>query len=105
MPGGLTFNSRGEMTVTGTIQQVGKGEEGWGHASSEVVLLTSADRGETFAFELASQPDPKTAHWLPNIERPTGHNAVPGRPGLIYTAGPPGEKNTDILSNNVFWLG
>jgi hypothetical protein len=105
MPGALTFNCGGEMTVAGTIQRVDEGEEGWGHASSEVVLLTSADRGKTFSFELASQPDPKTAHWLPNIERLTGHNAVPDRPGLIYTAGPPGKKNTDILSNGVFWVG
>jgi len=26
-------------------------------------------------------------------------------PGIIYTAGPAGKKNTDILSNGVYWLG
>ena len=67
--------------------------------------MTSADRGETFSFELISQPDRTVSHWLPNIEKPTGHHEVPFRPGIIYTAGSPGEKNTDILSNGVRWFG
>ena len=105
MPGGMTFNPRGDLIVSATIERVAEGEESWGHAANEVVLLASRDRAETFSFELASKPDPETAHWLPNIEKPTGHHAPGTRPGMIYTAGPPGEKNTDLLSNGVYWFG
>lgn len=104
VPGGVTFNRQGKMFVAAMIQHVGKGEQGWGHPTSEVVLLTSADRGRTFSFQMVSRPDPSTSNWLPNIERATGHNVVPDRPGILYTAGPPGEKNTDILSSRVWWF-
>ena len=103
MPGGLTFNARGELFVTGTIQRTSSGETTWGHPKNEVVRFCSSNGGQTFAFRLASRPDPSVSHWLPNIEKPTGHNTIPADPGIIYTAGPPGEKNTDILSNGVHW--
>lgn len=105
MPGGVTFNRAGELLVTATLMRVGAGEETWGHPTSEVVRLASADGGATFSFELISPPDRAVTHWLPNVEKPTGHNRVPGRPGILYTAGPPGGKNTEILSNRVYWLG
>jgi len=105
MPGGMTLNPRGELIVAATVQQARAEEDTWGHRTNEVVRLVSADRGETFSFELVSPPDRTVSHWLPNIEKPTGHNAIPVRPGIIYTAGPPGEKNTDILSNGVYWFG
>jgi len=104
MPGGISFNADGRMFIAATIQRLEEGEESWGHASSEVVQLTSTEGGG-FAFQLLSPLDPHTAHWLPNIERPTGHNRVPARPGVIYTAGPPGQANTDILANEVYWVG
>ena len=43
-------------------------------------------------------------HWLPNLERPTGHNRV-DVPGVMYTAGVTGEGCHDILSNAVYWMG
>jgi hypothetical protein len=105
MEGGMTFNRQGEMIVAGTLQNAPPGEETWGHRTSEVVQLASEDRGRTFSFRFVSEPDEQTAHWLPNIERATGHNAAPDRPGVIYTAGPPGKGNEDILSNRVYWVG
>jgi len=105
MSGGVTFTTGGDAVVVATIQRAASGDDTWGHASNEVVRLTSSDGGETFSCQLVSQPDQATSHWLPNIERPTGHNTVPSPPGIIYTAGPPGGKNTDILSNGVYWVG
>lgn len=105
MTGGITFTPGGDAVVVATIQSAKSGEDTWGHRTNEVVQLTSSDHGETFSFRLVSQPDQATSHWLPNIEKPTGHNVVPDQPGIIYTAGPPGEKNTDILSNGVWWFG
>lgn len=105
MPGGLCITPRGDAVVAATIQRAKSGEDTWGHRSSEVVGLTSSDGGEHFSCRLVSQPDEAASHWLPNIEKPTGHNVVPDQPGVIYTAGPPGEKNTDILSNDVWWCG
>jgi hypothetical protein len=105
MPGGVTFNRQGKMFVIATIQHVGAGEESWGHQTSEVIQLASADGGERFSFQLVSPSDKTTAHWLPNFEKPTGQHAIPDQPGIIYTAGSPGEENTDILSNGVWWFG
>lgn len=101
--GGVTFNPRGEMVIAATLQKAKPGEETWGHASNEVVRFTSADGGKTFSFAYVSKPDASISHWLPNIERPTGHNTVPDHPGILYTAGPAGNKNTDLLSNGVYW--
>ena len=105
MPGGMTFNRRGELIVAAMVQQAARENDTWGHRTNEVVRLTSSDRGETFSFQLVSQPDRTVSHWLANIEKPTGHNVIPARPGIIYTAGSPGQKNTDILSNGVYWFG
>jgi hypothetical protein len=105
MAGGVTFNDQGHMMVTATLQNAAPEEDTWGHRTNEVVELTSTDGGGTFSFRLVSEPDGQTSHWLPNVEKSTGHNAAPGRPGVIFTAGPPGEKNTDILSNRVYWFG
>ena len=104
MPGGVTFDRRGEMFVTAQIQQSKPDEESWGHPSNEVLRLHSRDGGRTFGFDLVSEPDDSTSHWLPNIERPTGHNQVPSQPGILYTAGPPGEGLKDLLPNRVYWM-
>ncbi len=100
-PAGMTFTSRGEMIVTAQIQRPKPGESTWGNPTNEVVALHSLDNGQTFSFTLVSQADGQRSQWLPNIERATGHHSVPHRPGVIYTAGGPGTKNTDLLSNNV----
>jgi len=105
MPGGVTFDTGGRMFITLTLKKTSarSDEEIWGHPSSEVILLESPDGGKSFASRLVSKPDPNEAHWLPNIERPTGWNAV-ARPGLIYTAGPPGSNNRQRVSNKVWWF-
>ncbi len=107
MPGGMTFSSDGKLTVTLTavpIKAAKKEGSTWGHDSNEVIRLVSTDGGESFKGELVSKVDATEGHWMPSIERPTGHNRV-GRPGLMYLAGERGEKNTDILSNKVWWAG
>ena len=103
VPGGVTFDRRGGMILCAMLQQVKPDEERWGHPSNEVVRFRSGDGGKTFQFGLLGQPDRNVAHWLPNLERSTGHNAVPDSPGIIYTAGPPGGKNTELLANRVYW--
>jgi hypothetical protein len=106
LEGGVVVNRHGHMTVAATLQKSGLEEDdSWGHSTSEVAQLTSTDGGGSFSFQLVSEPDEKTAHWLPSIERPTGHNGLPDRPGSLYTAGPPGKGLKDILSNGVYWVG
>ena len=105
MPGGLAFNDSGQLFVAATVQDPKKEEQGWGHPSSEVVELAPANGQRELSFRRVSRADPERAHWLPNIERHTGHNEVPDRPGLIYTSGPSGEENTELLSNKVYWVG
>jgi hypothetical protein len=102
-PAGITFNARGEMIVTAQMQKPQEGTSSWGNPTNEVVAFHSRDR-ETFSFAVISEPDVGCSHWLPNVERATGHHVVPEFPGVIYTAGGPGEKNTDILSNKVYFV-
>ena len=64
--------------------------EAWGGPSTEIVLLTSRDLGETFNAYRASPEDPDTPNWNPSLERQTGHNKV-GVPHLLYTHGHKGE--------------
>ena len=54
-------------------------------------------------FKAISKFDPKTSHWLPNIERSTGHNTVPSLPSVLFTGGAAGKANTDLLKNRVYF--
>ncbi len=103
MPGGLTFGGDGRLFAAGTLVRPDPNDplSFWGHPSSEVVLIEKEARGRLEA-RMVSPPDPKVPHWLPNLERPTGHNRV-DRPGVIFTAGTRGKKNTEVLSNKVCW--
>jgi hypothetical protein len=67
----------------------------------EVIRLISRDAGETFDADQISAGYRQRAHWLPNLERPTGHHTIPEIPALLYTAGGPGEGNRDLLANDV----
>ena len=102
-PAGVTFTSVGEMVIVAQIERPVDGASTWGGPGNEVAAFRSGDGGRTFGFTLVSRPDGNRAHWLPNIERATGHNRVPENPGLLYTGGGPGAKNTDLLSNRVFF--
>ncbi len=77
-------------------------EANWGHKSAEIIGLQASDINEKFTVELLSKPDMAVPHWLPNLERPTGHNHV-DVPSVMYTAGVAGEGCDDILSNSVYW--
>jgi hypothetical protein len=79
-------------------------EGNWGHKSAEIVGMQASDIRGKFSVGLLSKPDMTVPHWLPNLERPTGHNRV-DVPGVMYTAGVTGEGCHDILSNAVYWMG
>ncbi|MHC4441801.1 MAG: BNR-4 repeat-containing protein [Planctomycetota bacterium] len=106
MPGGISFSRDGRMFIVLTMVQPGLTDEKkiWGNPGCEVVRLESSDGGKQFKAVMVSGLDPQVPHWLPNLERPTGFNLI-DRPGIIYTAGARGDKNTQIVSNKVYWLG
>lgn len=107
MPGGLTIGPDGRFFVVLTLikPDAADAETTWGHPSSEIVWLESAGADKDFSVRLVSKPDPAVPHWLPNLERPTGHNRIAGRPGLLYQSGIRGDNNRQILSNEVYWVG
>ena len=84
--GTVAFDRSGRLYIATVVQRP---PGGWGHASQDVVLLTSDDRGETFAVTPVSEPDPTRPCWLPSLERPSTPDPV-GLPSLIYTHGGPG---------------
>jgi hypothetical protein len=77
-------------------------DNNWGHKSSEIIGFQAPNIDGKFSVELLSKPDMTVPHWIPNIERSTGHNRV-DVPGVIYTAGVAGAGCDDILSNSVYW--
>ena len=101
---GVVVN-RGEIIVTAHLQRANDALHAWGHPSNEVVQLVSGDGARTFHFRAVSPPDATRAHWLSNVERISGHNTIPERAGVLYTAGPPGAGLKDILENEVWWVG
>jgi hypothetical protein len=76
----------------------------WGHGSCEIAVFDCNRDGAATSCRIVTPPDESVARWLPSIERPTGHNRVPATPGLIYTEGPPGGANTELLANKVYWV-
>ena len=82
------------MYVLGTMATEGQ---------NDVALISSKDLGRTIEVERPAAGVKQAKKWLANLERATGHHAVSGRPGVIFTAGTRGKGNTDILNNDVFW--
>lgn len=101
--GGVVFMPDGRLLVVGTLQNLRPGEEAWGHPGTEIMQFTSRDGGVTFSATLLSEPDPRVPHWLPNVEKPSGFNILPARPGVVFTAGDAGAGLGDVLSNRVWW--
>lgn len=107
MGGGMTFSDSGRATIIAVVlnppleDRTLQGE--WGHRTTEVVRLWSDDGLQSFQSEFLSPPDATETHWLPNIERQTGHNQVPPEAGIIYTAGGPGAHVLDLEPNNHVW--
>ena len=98
MPGGITIQPDGRIFVVLTLMESNR----WGHPSSEIIWFEASDISGTFTAQIVSEPDATVPHWLPSLERPTGHNSV-NIPGLIYTAGTRAENNRQIVSNEVYW--
>ncbi len=109
MGGGITFSRSGHASIITALVKLSDGESSnnlakeWGHSNTEIVRLWSEDGMETFQSEIIT-PDSTRAHWLPNIERTTGHNQVPDIPGIIFTKGEAGSGLHDLaLGNEVWW--
>jgi hypothetical protein len=101
-PGTISIGESGRIYITLTAVRAEEGESLWGHKNSAVVWFESDSFGGPFDVQALTSLD-GTPRWLPNLERPTGHNTVQ-RPSLIYTQGGPGEKNTQVISNDVQWM-
>lgn len=107
MGGGMVFSDSGRATIVAVVLNLPPEERAplkeWGHPSTEVVRLWSDDGCKTFKSEILAPMDPLQTHWLPNIERATGHNRVSDEPGIIYTAGGAGPGLSDLELNNQVW--
>ena len=90
----VVINRQGTMYISATMGQEDR---------NDIVLIKSRDLGHTLSIERPASGVTQKKKWLPNLERPTGHHHVDGRPGLIFTAGVRGEGNKDVLANQVFW--
>lgn len=101
-PGSIVFGRDDTMYVAVTTVKSGTGDElaFWGHPTAEVALLVSKDRGRTFSVFEISKVDDSAANWLPNLERPTRSEPIKV-PALIYTHGPRGNTNKDIMDDEV----
>ena len=103
MVGALHIASDGQIfTVLALMKPETVDEGNWGHKSAEIVGLRAPDICGNFSVDLLSKPDITIPHWLPTLERPTGHNHV-DVPSMMYTVGVTGEGCHDILSNGVYW--
>ena len=103
MPGAVAFDQAGVLHGVAQLQTVAREKTIWGDPTNEVVGFTILGPSERVKLHAVSKFDNEASHWLPNIERPTGHNLVPKKPGVIYTGGSPGSKNTELIRNKVFW--
>jgi hypothetical protein len=101
--GGVIFTRAGQPLVVASVLKFKFGEEVWGHPSNTLVQFSSTDGGRTFSARALTPPDRAVARWLANLERPTGCNEIPHRPGMIYTEGGAGAGLGDLLRNRVWW--
>lgn len=104
MHGGAAYDAAGRLTVLAVLMRMAPDSTAWGEPSMEVVRFVSDDGGASFTGEVVGEPDATMPHWMPNLERRTGFNAVPHGNSFIYTAGVRGAALTDQLSNEVWWV-
>jgi hypothetical protein len=104
-PGCIAFDQKGTLYLAlTTVNSDQKGKAAfWGHPTDEVIALVSDNQGESFEQFQISLPDPQIPNWLPNLQRPTRPTLLKNPPSLLFTQGPRGETNKDILSNKVYW--
>lgn len=104
LPGGLVFSEKNKMYVTLTMSPEVPNEDFWARKANEVIMAESTDQGQTFKAKIISKQNPNVPNWLPNIERPTGHNVVKS-PCLIFTSGIAGSHHHEQLENKVYFWG
>ncbi len=92
-----------EMLYSVSVIQNAHAETYWGDPSLEIVLLTSADKGENFKLTPISTVDPDLPNWLPNIERPFSPKPI-GVPSFLYTHGGPGVGLTEGEATGVVFV-
>ena len=100
----LTFDSAGKLFCVVTAGEPSVGTDYWGHPSSELYLLTSTDRGKSFAVEPLTDTDLTRPAWIASIERPHSSQPIPGNPALIYTRGGPGKGCEGGPATEVFYM-
>jgi hypothetical protein len=99
----MTFSATGRATIVATLAKPVPGENDWAHATNEVVRLWSDDGARTFRSEVLGPIDAMVPHWLPSLERPTGHHPIPNEPGIIFTGGGGGTGLNELELNNPVW--
>ena len=98
----VTFDEGGMLYSVSVIQHA-LAKTYWGDPSLEIVLLTSADKGESFEIIPISKVDPDLPNWLPNIERPFSPKPI-GVPSFLYTHGGPGVGLTEGEATEVVFV-
>ena len=77
MDGAIHIAPDGQIFIVLALMKPETVSEGnWGHKSAEIVGMQASDIRGKFSVGLLSKPDMTVPHWLPNLERPTGHNRV-----------------------------
>ena len=98
----IAFDKDGMLYSVSVIQNA-SAETYWGDPSLEIVLLTSADKGERFEVIPISTVDPNLPNWLPNIERAYGPKPI-DVPSFLYTHGGPGVGVTEGEATEVVFV-
>lgn len=87
----LCLDAAGRIHILGAAvlrEALAKGENTFGHRTSQIFHLCSADQGRTFACQQLSDGDPDIPSWLPSISQPGLFNPV-ANPVLLFTKGNP----------------
>ncbi len=98
----LCFDRHGALYVAASVA-ASTATTWFGDPSTEVVLLTSVDRGFSFASRLISNPDPTVSSWLTSLERPHGADPI-DLPAFLYTYGNKGSGTTGGLPTEVMCI-
>ncbi|GMW00424.1 MAG: hypothetical protein AMXMBFR84_15610 [Candidatus Hydrogenedentota bacterium] len=105
-PGGIAFSGNGELHAVLTLvgKPAGPEDSLWGHPSSEIAHFVSQDNGRSFVGSVITEVDAAVPRWLPNLERPTGHNRTESAPHFMFTEGVRGGTNTELVQNRVYFV-
>ncbi|MDA0836365.1 MAG: BNR-4 repeat-containing protein [Planctomycetota bacterium] len=82
--GNIAFDRHGTLYCCLDVKE---SSASWGDPSTEVLLLTSSDAGETFKSKRLTTPNTEAPQWLANMERSTGLAPIEGPPAVLYTVG------------------